>query len=167
MIFDELSPKELRRVEQYGEMRSFQKNAFIIQEGMSGRNFYFILSGKVEIRKRISDLKYRKLAELGMGDLFGEIGFFGVARRSASVVAIQDCEIMEFSGERFEDVLAGEPKLGVKVYRGMARELAQRLAKNDEALASAILWTLERSDGLFSSYQGGRDQEADPAAPAG
>ena len=90
-------------------------------------------------------MKHRKLIELGACDLLGEVGFLGVVFRSASVVALSQATLIEFERDDFDELVQKAPMLGLKVYRGMARELAQRLARTDEEVKDTILWALRES----------------------
>jgi hypothetical protein len=49
---------------------------------------------------------------------------------------------MEFSRVEFEKLITVRPSIGLKLYRGIARELAQRLSKVDGELKDAIIWAL-------------------------
>ena len=84
--------------------------------------------------------KHKKLAELGPCDVIGEVGFLGGQSRSASVVAMTDCEVLEFQKDKLEGFLIQSPALGLKIYRGLAKELARRLARSGESLLDAIVW---------------------------
>ena len=145
MFLDKLTQKELNKVEGVGEHRKYQAGEMIIKEGDSGSSFSLILSGRVEVRKRLGVGQYKALVELGPCDLIGELGFLGAESRTASVVAVTDCELLEFRRDRFEQVVEDYPTVGAKVYRGMAEVLAQRLASNDETLMDTIFWALGRS----------------------
>ncbi|OGV41916.1 MAG: hypothetical protein A2X46_17845 [Lentisphaerae bacterium GWF2_57_35] len=145
MFFDDLTPTEISRVESIGKVRKYQRGDFIIHEGQTGSSFFLVISGRVEVRKNLGDGKHRKLVELGACDLLGEVGFLGVIFRSASVVALSQAVLVEFERDAFDRLVQDEPMLGLKVYRGMARELAQRLARTDDEVKDTILWALRES----------------------
>ncbi len=75
----------------------------------------------------------------------GEIGFLGVQNRTASVVALDDVEVMEFDRDAFTRLLEAHPAIGMKTYRGIAEELARRLSQSDEDLMDAISWALAKN----------------------
>ena len=142
MILDGLTPAEMEAVEKIGQVRAFKQGELIIEEGKAGATFYLLLSGRVEIRKRLSGGHYKKLVELGPCGVFGEVAFLGVESRSASVIALQDCEALEFDRSETERFMNNNPAIGLKLYRGMARELAGRLAKSDDDMKDAIVWAM-------------------------
>lgn len=143
MILDGLTPEEMQAIEKLATVSVYKKGDNIIEEGNYGITFFLLLSGRVEIRKRIAGEKYKKLIELGPCGVFGEVAFLGAGSRSASVVALRDCEVLEFGGKETERFMNENPAIGLKLYRGLARELAARLAKSDEDLKGAIIWAME------------------------
>ena len=151
MIFDGLTPEEMQAVEKLATVRVYKQGSLIIEEGKAGTTFYLLLSGRVEIRKRIPSGHYKKLIELGPCGVFGEVAFLGVKSRSASVIALRDCELLEFDGKKTEQFMNEKPAIGLKLYRGMARELAERLAKSDDDIKDAIVWAMgEAKDKVLS-----------------
>ena len=145
MIFDELTQAELEIVDLAGVPRHYAKGARIVEEEQAGDAFFMIIAGRVEVRKNIVGGQYRRLAELGPCDIFGEICFLGVPNRSASVVALTDGTALEFSRATFAHLVEQHPLIGLKTYRGFARELAQRMAKLDDDLRDALLWALNET----------------------
>jgi len=152
MIFDELTDSEMGHVEKMGTLKAYKPEELVVQEGRPGTSFFLVVNGKVEVRKSLRRGKYKKITELGPLDVFGEICFLGVETRSASIVSLTDSQIFEFDRDHFVKFMDRKPDIGVKVYRGMAKELARRLAKASEDLRDAIIWSL------------GTQHEKDPAA---
>jgi glutaminase len=142
MILRDLTPDEMAAVEKIGSSRIFNSGELILREGEAGCSFFLILDGRVEVRKGIGLDKHKKLVELGPLDIFGEVCFLGVESRSASVLAVDRTHVMEFARDTFEKLIATRPSVGLKLYRGIARELAQRLAKVDGDLKDALIWAL-------------------------
>ena len=145
MILRNLSSDEMVAVEKTGILNVYAKGDFIISEGDEGSSFFLILNGRVEVRKSLGGDKYKKLVELGPLDIFGEVCFLGVVSRSASVLAMEPTQVMEFSKDKLESLIVGRPDIGLKLYREIARELAQRLATVNIDLKDAIVWALGES----------------------
>lgn len=145
MIFDDLTLTEMAAVEAAGVLRSFVKDERLVTEKQPGDSFFLLLEGRVEVRKLMDIGQYRKLAELGPCDVFGEICFLGLPTRSASIVAVSDGAALEFTRDAFAKLVAQHPQIGLKTYRGLARELAQRLARLDDDLRDALLWAISET----------------------
>ena len=87
----------------------FKKGATIIHEGTTGSNAYLILSGSVEVHKKVGDEKL-VLSRLVKGNIFGEMSLVDDKPRSATIVALEDTEVRILSRERFESMLEQNPR---------------------------------------------------------
>ena len=157
MFLDSLTQGELVKFENIGRLKTFRPGDNLIVEGAVGTSFGMIISGKAEVRKCASDGGFRSLAELSVCDVIGELGFFGVESRSASVVALTECEYLEFFRADVEALVEAHPQIGLKIYRGMAVVLAERLASNDQSLMDAAFWA--RAEDKSGAAAGGSSGE--------
>ncbi|MBF0127862.1 MAG: cyclic nucleotide-binding domain-containing protein [Magnetococcales bacterium] len=73
--------------------KKFPANASIINEGDESGSFFVILQGKVSVYKKPN---VNPVGELKPGAIFGEIAFLSAKPRSASVVALEACILLEF-----------------------------------------------------------------------
>jgi NTE family protein len=64
-------------------------------------------------------------AEIGVGQLIGEIGFFAGEPRTASVVAARDSEVLEISRAEFNELTMRFPEIHSAVIRALALRLAE------------------------------------------
>ncbi len=87
----------------------FKKGATIIHEGTTGSNAYLLLSGSVEVYKKVGDEKL-VLSRLVKGNIFGEMSLVDDKPRSATIVALEDTEVRILSRERFESMLEQNPR---------------------------------------------------------
>lgn len=147
MFFEGLDDKELEKLEKIGVLRKYKAHEAILKEGEGGTSFGVILKGRVEVRKGLGDGTYKALVELKDFDVIGELGFLGAATRTASIIALNDTEILEFDRPIFEKFVTSKPDIGWKVYRNMARILADRLTSNDAMLMDTIIWALGQPKG--------------------
>ena len=127
-FFSSFSPEEISLLLFCSERVKCAKGAEIFKEGDIGTQFYAILKGKVDIRKEASG---RILAQLGPGEVFGEMAVLDNQPRSATVVAATAVELFAFDGHR---LLNDFPHLSVKLLRYLARELSKRLRQADMLL---------------------------------
>ena len=70
-----------------GSEETFENGEIIFEEGNSGDWIYVILSGSVEISRKINGRKFI-LKVLKEGEIFGELSFIGQIKRTATAVAI-------------------------------------------------------------------------------
>jgi CRP/FNR family transcriptional regulator, cyclic AMP receptor protein len=81
----------------------------------------------------------RILAVLGPGEIAGEFSIIDRQPRSASVMAIKDCELSFISQQHFENCIKQDPD----IYRYLINVLALRLRETDEAVAADSFLTVK------------------------
>jgi CRP/FNR family transcriptional regulator, cyclic AMP receptor protein len=81
----------------------------------------------------------RILAVLGPGEIAGELSLIDRQPRSASVIAIKDCELSFISQQNFEKYTKQDPD----IYRYLVNVLALRLRETDEAVAADTFLTVK------------------------
>ena len=81
--------------------------------------------GRVAIVKHHAGEDYL-LRELAAGDCFGEVALMDFCPRSAAVMAIEDCEAMEFHARDLLQLSRKDPEQFSLVYMNIGRELARR-----------------------------------------
>lgn len=102
---DEEREEVLNRTKQ----KTFSAGEEIIREGEHGDSVFIIRSGTAKVTVNILN-KEIELATLKTGDIFGEVAFLTGRPRTASVMAIDDIEVVEFNREILEDILNKHPE---------------------------------------------------------
>jgi len=103
------------------------RGAHVICQGEVGDAAYIVISGKLEVYKRIDDERV-SLRLLGPGDMFGETAIFAASRRTASVVVLEDASLVLVTSEVIEQELASmKPWMGAFI-----RTLASRFGGVEE-----------------------------------
>ena len=105
----------------------FRQGETIVREGDPGDEMFFIESGQVQV-VRGSGLRAVILAELGSGDLFGEMALLTGNPRSATVTALSDVDLWVMSRADFDDLVTAYPNLAL----ALSRVLSERLRHTDE-----------------------------------
>ena len=143
MLLDNLTDEEQALIAGICRIREVEKGEEVVSEGEDGGTLLLIRKGRAEVRKALDTAKHKYLRELRTGDFFGEMCFLHKAPRSASVVALEKCEILELNNDDFDRLAEKYPEIGLKVYRNIAVELVERLRRNNEELKRAVLWAIE------------------------
>lgn len=91
-----------------GQLRPQRAKAgeVIIQEGEEGETFYLVRDGRVEVL-----LKDKRLQVLEAGDCFGEVALLAQVKRTATVRALEDTELLVLAKPEFDAVVAQFPAL--------------------------------------------------------
>jgi CRP-like cAMP-binding protein len=97
----------------------------VIQQGAEGDYFYAIVSGKCAVtRETPLNRSGLKLAELGVGDTFGEEALISEARRNATVTMLTDGVLMRLNKQDFRELM-NEPLVRWVTY-AEAQQLVKR-----------------------------------------
>ena len=104
-VFPDLVGPELGAIAQRAERMSFAPGDTIVAEGDLADRFYVIARGEVAISRRSPEGDEIKLARLGRGQFFGEVGILAETRRTATVRAIGDVELLGLSWQIFQETL--------------------------------------------------------------
>ncbi len=107
----------------------FRAGQFIIHKGETGTEGYVILKGYVKVFQTIGN-KDILIANLGPGDVVGEMAIISSQRRSANVMATEDTEVLIIDRKRLQEVLERMPPWMGKIVFA----LANRLLKANEAV---------------------------------
>jgi alkyl hydroperoxide reductase subunit AhpC len=104
-VFPDLVGPQLHSLGERAERVSFAPGDTIVAEGDPAERFYVIAQGEVVISRRSPEGDEIKLARLGRGQFFGEIGILAETRRTATVRAVDDVELLALSWQTFRETL--------------------------------------------------------------
>jgi CRP/FNR family transcriptional regulator, cyclic AMP receptor protein len=107
----------------------FPKGAFIIKEGEQGDEMFILNGGRVSVEKTTLKDESYTVVELtdAMHVFFGELAMMDDDVRSASVMALSDCECFKIKKDDFEKLGDEDTKIGLYVTREIAKILSKRL----------------------------------------
>lgn len=141
-----------------GIRRTYIRGEIIFRQGENGHVMYFITSGAIKITQVVRG-KDKDLAILQKGSFFGELAIFTNRPRSATVTAVEDCELIEVDANQLDSFLDERPETS----RSMLKILAERLRETDDLLenlrlddadsrvCNALLQAAEEQGQAFSS----------------
>jgi CRP-like cAMP-binding protein len=103
-------------------MKVVEKGDVIFEEGSAGKTFYYIQSGKVEVKRGS-----KVIAGLGNGQSFGEYALLkdGESTRSATVTALERSVLVELDKERLEEILADVPDFINDLIRSLVNQVLE------------------------------------------
>ncbi len=121
-----LSSAQLQDISHRLKPARFRQAETIIQEGQPGDEMYFIESGQVRVL-RTHGAQILVLAEMGAGDLFGEMALLTGKPRSATVTALTDVNLWVLGQSDFDELVTSYPTLAL----ALSRLLSDRLSSTD------------------------------------
>lgn len=122
-LFAELEAEELESFSRVAVPRSFPAGTRVFHEGDHSDSCYIVRSGEFRVTREHSDGRAITLANLGPGDIFGELAMLDGEVRSASVEATDDGELLALPGSDVRSLLERHPEISVKLVAALAARL--------------------------------------------
>jgi len=132
-LFGAVSADALHYVSEYAIRRQIPAHDQLFLEGDLSTSMYVILSGRVAVLREWEGKRY-KLRELRAGDCVGEMSFLTCSPRSASVEALEDCQVIEITNNLLAELYQVYPEQYTIMVMNMAREVCRRLEQADRRL---------------------------------
>lgn len=134
-LFSALPENQLALLVKEVSRKSYPRGSAIIAAGDTTESLYVVISGRLKVM--ISDDEGREviLAILGPNEFFGEMGLIDDHPRSASVVAIEPCEVLALLKRDFKKCLEENFEMAMTVMRN----LVKRLREADQKIGSLAL----------------------------
>jgi CRP-like cAMP-binding protein len=123
--FSTLADEELARVADVTVPRSFQPGEVVFHEGDSSDTCYVVRSGHARAVREHGAGRTLTLANFGPGDIFGELAMFDDERRSATIQALEETELIAILGRDMRRLLRQHPDIAVKLLAALGRRLRE------------------------------------------
>ena len=123
-LFCKLTERDLKIVDGFVHRREFLAGEVVFDEGEEGQALYVIVSGKVAI---CLAGQQEALAQLDVGEFFGELGLLDGWPRSAQARALVPTELIVLSRADFEHLMESHARIASRIAMQLAHHLGQRL----------------------------------------
>lgn len=130
-LFAPLNDDETRKLAKNSLVRVFAPDEVIVRKGQPGGSMFVVHRGLVKIQV-VEDKTPRFVAELNESDIFGEMGLFTGAPRSADVVAIEETEVLEIKHSAIKPLFEDNPNLVEAISQTIAERGALLAQKTSE-----------------------------------
>lgn len=134
-LFSSCPEEQLRMLASVVTRKSVARSTMVLNAGDPTDSLFIILSGRLKVLMSDAEGKEVILSILGPGEFFGEMGLLDESPRSASVLAIEPCELLSISKRDFKKCLAENFEMAMAVMRGLVR----RLREADRKIGSLAL----------------------------
>lgn len=95
-----------------------KSGAILFEEGTPGTTMYIVRTGQVAIQ-----IGGRTVEQVGAGGIIGEMALIDNATRSATAVAVSECEVVPVDQRRFLFLVQETPFFALEVMQVMANRL--------------------------------------------
>ena len=132
------SAEDWRELFRFTGLRRISAADALIRRGDPDRTLYFVLRGDLEVVIHLGDgISIGPLTRVGPGSVLGEQSFFDGNPRSASVWAVDECEVAAMTPEQYAAFAAARPGLARELLFALGRILAIRLRRTTAKVMGA------------------------------
>ena len=119
---------KLQAVAALMSVRRISTGSYLIREGDLGEELFILRRGAVEVTKTTLDNEQYTVALLRDEHhaFFGELALMDQDKRSATIKAVEDCEVLVLNRRDFEELGNRHPDIGLAIMRELAKILSRR-----------------------------------------
>ena len=138
-----IEPEALELLRTHLEWVEVPGGSTLMAQGEPGESMYLTVSGRLRAYVRGDDGQQRRVADMGRGQVIGEISLFTDAPRSATVVAVRDSVLVRLTKDVFKTLLASSAQVSIALTRQIIQRLqsgtAHTVAAQERPVAMGLL----------------------------
>ncbi len=142
-LFQKLTFDETSRLGSIIQYLDVPAGTIVIEQNALGDALYVIGKGTVNVSRDADEdgqhTANEVIGSLKEGELFGEMSLIDDVLTSARVTTATPCRLLKMPRAAFEQLLAADDKLAVKVYRSFIRTMSDRLRRVNAQLSKATV----------------------------
>ena len=127
-LFDEIDSRDFANIIKHAQWVHLKPSDILINQGEIGDCFYIVVSGHLHAEMRREDNSIDIIGHVFRGETIGEMSLVNPGPRSATVIALRDCELVRFSKQTFDKLISQHNQLMLSITRIVSRRLQQNLA---------------------------------------
>ena len=124
-MFSGFSQDQLRALGAMIMRRGAPRGSTVMREGDAADCLYVVVTGRLKVLMGEADGKETILSIIGAGEFFGEMSLIDDNPRSATVTAIEPCELLAITRRDFRRCLVENSDLAMAVMRVLVRRLRE------------------------------------------
>ena len=141
-LFSRLDEQERQALSAMLKPRTFHAGERIFSAGDRADTLYIMQSGKIRLELTTNEGECLLLDEVDPGEVLGEISFLDAGPRSASAIAEQDSELLEFERGQLLEFVQHHPHAALDLLGVMAN----RIRTSDQLLRTRVSRNLNEED---------------------
>ena len=126
-LFKELTADQVKNLLSVCNPRRYKNNDVVCDAGMDSTEMFLLISGELSVATESGV----PIATLTPVTTVGEMGIITGQPRTATVRAVKESEAFVINREQFEQLVATDENLGVKVYRNVSYSLCDKIINDN------------------------------------
>lgn len=114
-LFSGLDQTNLKQLAEVCSEQVFKTDETLIQQGEIGNSLFIVVEGTAKIIKITDDKQILNIALCGPGEFFGEMSVLDSAKRSASIVAVEETKCLILKSNDFIPLLQKHPEISLNL----------------------------------------------------
>ncbi len=131
--FKHVAPAHLRELARHGKRRLYLNKAVVMTQGSESTNLHILVKGRVSVDRDVQGVHVH-LADVGPGDVIGEMGVLNGDPRSATVTATEDLETLELDAAFLKEIFRDDPDILMAVMK----VINQRMKNTEELVENSL-----------------------------
>ncbi|MBP1722571.1 MAG: cyclic nucleotide binding protein [Deltaproteobacteria bacterium] len=136
LLFADFTEEELEKVRNISCKAKISQGEYAFHEDKPGDTLILLDLGTLKLTKKTKKGEDQELVQLGSGSYLGEMSLFDQRLRSASGLAMENCQLTIIPIAGLISLLDKNPPMAAKFYRRVAMGIAQRLKYMNEDFAA-------------------------------
>lgn len=132
--FSGLEQRDLDQLAQATHTTKLQPKEELFHKGDEGTRLYVIVRGRCRVVTTSMDGSDAQFTIMNPGEVIGEVTLFGGGERSATVTAVDECELLSLDRRDFFPLLRSNPDVAIQ----LLEVLAQRLRRVSEQMEDTL-----------------------------
>jgi CRP/FNR family transcriptional regulator, cyclic AMP receptor protein len=133
VLFHDLDSLELIQLSKLVTHKKYEKDEMVLAEGEIGDSLFVVKRGQFRAFV-VRDGVEQHIANFNLGDSFGEMSLIDKQPRSASISALTEGELLEFTKESFENILGYSTKLQIKLLQNLVNDVSLKLRRTNDRM---------------------------------
>ncbi|MFT5530083.1 MAG: CRP/FNR family cyclic AMP-dependent transcriptional regulator [Candidatus Poriferisodalaceae bacterium] len=133
-----LGAEQLAMVARLGTRRRLRVGQVLFREGGDADAVYVVLAGEVRVTVGSANGEVTTLAELGDGELVGELGVLDRGLRSATATVMDAGSAVALRAEGFEQLMLAHPAVAVSIVRALGSHLRRTTVRLTERQSGSV-----------------------------
>ena len=134
-FFAGIDPRAVALIQAYLQEETLPANHVIFEDNEPGDCLYIVKSGRLQVSKTLANGQEHTLAELGPGEMFGEMAILEHKPRSARVSTCTPVHLWVMSRQTFEMLITEHPIVMVQLLKTISSRLRERSHELEQTVA--------------------------------
>jgi CRP/FNR family transcriptional regulator, cyclic AMP receptor protein len=160
-LFEHVSEEDRARLAEFIDVVTLNGGETLFQAGEPGESLYVVRSGEVELFIRDTAGQKIALAIAGAGEVFGELALLDRGPRTATAIALTECELLELDRDDLLLLFQKSPNAALRLLAAMSHMtrkadelLRTRVSRNVNEEVEEKISPLQRAADWISWFSG-------------